>query len=184
MIMFSILEKIIEKLDVGFLNRADSPSSVVEQRNSSGDNVGRDKNVYYSSGLEQKKDLYPEITFHIIGPFRNGGAGLELYNSGTEDVKDIDIILSWHQDTESQKQERGMSQLRFIGENDDPIMTHASASLTILRKEEKKIALGIPNITVRQKVAVRVKCRGLRSGISFNEKQILKTIREYPNHER
>ena len=59
-------------------------------------------------------------------------------------------------------------------------MAHASPSLNILRKGEKKIALGIPNIAVKKKVAVRVKCIGLRSGKFFNKKQTLETIRDYP----
>ena len=53
--MFSFVEKLIDKIILrwNFFNRKNSPS----QSNESGDNIGRDKNVFYASNQQTKKSI-------------------------------------------------------------------------------------------------------------------------------
>ena len=178
--MISLIEKIIENLNLSMFNREKSPASKIKQKNLNGDNVGRDKNIHIYQDTEHH-ELYPEISFGIVGPFENGGAGLEIYNSGTEDVKNIDVTLKWYKIDESKREfviePREVS--RFFNENENPVFASSSPKPSILRKQEKKVATGIPNIAVDKRVDVRVKCTGLRSGKLFDREESLRTLRDY-----
>lgn len=52
--MISLIEKLIDKLSLSFLNRTNSPSIKSVQKNVSGDNVAGDKHVHYGSESEKK----------------------------------------------------------------------------------------------------------------------------------
>lgn len=182
--MFSIFEKIIEKLqlNVGFLNRTKSPSSKVKQKNKTGDNVGRDQYNYYNSRSDQEKNYRPHITFGLKTIYRGVGPVIEIYNSGTEAVKNLKVSLGryiYDEETgETKKEEHVVS--RFIDVNEDPIRAYPS-SLNILDVDERKIALEVPPVAVKKKISVRVECIGVKSNIPFNEKYTFETARDYPN---
>lgn len=145
----NIFDKILGALHLNFLNRNHSPHiKAGGPITAGGDIVVGNKNITTNS----TNSYDPEVSFFITGPFQNGGVGLEIYNSGTEDLKNLKIKIGWNQYNESsktiEKQERLVSS--FINEGDDPVMISPFTTLNVLRKGEKKIALGIPSIAIKK----------------------------------
>lgn len=99
---------------------------------------------------------------------------LEVYNSGNEDVDNIVIKVFWKQ-PDGQK-ERVLE--KFIGENEDPVMTYPHR-LNVLKKEERKFAVNIPSISTDKKIKVSVSCKGISSNREFTEEFEFETPNQY-----
>jgi len=99
---------------------------------------------------------------------------LELYNSGNEDVDNFIVEVFWKQSEGDQS--RVLE--KFIGENDDPVMTYPH-KLNVLKRGERKFAVNIPSISLDKKIRVSVSCVGISSGKKFKKEFEFETPNQY-----
>lgn len=99
---------------------------------------------------------------------------LEVYNSGDDDLEDF--VITIHSNQPDGIQERILND--FNEENDNLVMAHAKV-LNML-KVGTRVYSHIPSISTDGLLKVKITCKGMKSGLTFEREFDLKTKDTYP----
>ncbi len=99
---------------------------------------------------------------------------LEVYNSGDDDLEDFVVTAYWNQP--EGPQERVLTD--FNEENDYLVMAHPK-KLNML-KIGTRVYSHIPSISTDGKIIIRITCKGMKSGLTFEKEFGLETKNKYP----
>ena len=89
---------------------------------------------------------------------------IEIFNSGTEDILELQSDIYWKQDGKEEKGEL----IAYISENEDQLWV-TPHNCKVLRQGEKKIAVNIPRYSDNGKIKVIVKGVGTKSRKKINK---------------
>jgi len=112
----------------------------------------------------------PGVSVYLAN--KRGHLLVEVYNSGSEDLKDISVEANWMDAGKENKKRL----TKFFDEDQDPLFARPSG-LNILRKAERKFATNIPGISQDGLLRIAVVGRGVTSKRDMEEEFTIKLPR-------